>query len=59
MEAELLALPLDMRAKFLRIVQLIESKGPDRVDGPYVKHIEGKLWEMRMAGRDGICALFR
>jgi phage-related protein len=21
---------------------------------PYVKHLEGKLWEMRMKGRDGI-----
>ena len=21
---------------------------------PYVKHLEGKLWEMRMIGRDGI-----
>lgn len=53
-EAELQGLPLDMRAKFLRIVHLIESKGLDRVHEPYVKHIEGKLWEMRMTGRDGI-----
>ena len=21
---------------------------------PYVKHLEGKLWEMRLVGRDGI-----
>jgi phage-related protein len=21
---------------------------------PYVKHLEGQLWEMRMTGRDGI-----
>lgn len=21
---------------------------------PYVKHLDGKLWEMRMKGRDGI-----
>jgi phage-related protein len=21
---------------------------------PYVKHVEGKIWEMRMIGRDGI-----
>jgi len=24
------------------------------VHEPYVKHLEGKLWEMRMKGRDGI-----
>lgn len=22
--------------------------------GPHVKHLEGKLWEMRLTGRDGI-----
>lgn len=53
-EAELRALPLDMQAKFLRIVELIESKGLERVHDPYVKHLQGKLWEMRMTGREGI-----
>jgi phage-related protein len=24
------------------------------VHEPYVKHLDGKLWEMRMKGRDGI-----
>ncbi len=28
--------------------------GPQSVREPYVKHLEGKLWEMRMTGRDGI-----
>ena len=53
-ETELRALPKDMQAKFLRIVQLIERSGLDRVHEPYVKHIQGRLWEMRMTGRDGI-----
>lgn len=53
-EAELLALPRDMQARFLRIVNLIESKGLQQVHEPYVKHLQGKLWEMRMTGRDGI-----
>lgn len=53
-EAELLALPLDMQAKFLRIVELIEAKGLEQIREPYVKHIQDKLWEMRMKGRDGI-----
>lgn len=43
-----------MQAKFLRIVEMIESKGLERVHEPYVKHLQGKLWEMRMTGRDGI-----
>ncbi len=53
-QAELEALPLDMRASFLRISRLIESFGLPRVREPYVKHIQGPLWEMRMKGRDGI-----
>ena len=53
-KAEVDALPLDMRAKFERIVELISVKGLERVREPYVKHLEGKFWEMRMSGRDGI-----
>ncbi len=48
------AQPDDIRAKFNRISQLIESVGLERVREPYVKHLEGKLWEMRMKGQDGI-----
>ena len=43
-----------MRARFERIVALIKSKGLSQVHEPYVKHLEDKLWEMRMRGRDGI-----
>jgi phage-related protein len=57
--AELEAQPKDIRARYLRIVGLIESYGLERVREPYVKHLEGPLWEMRMKGRDGIaCALY-
>ena len=48
------ALPLDIRASFQRIVELIQSHGLERVREPYVKHLEGPLWEMRMKGRSGI-----
>jgi phage-related protein len=47
-------LPADLRAKFLRIVELLERFGVERVREPYVKHLQGKLWEMRMSGRAGI-----
>jgi phage-related protein len=52
--AELEAQPKDVRARYLRIVGLIESHGLERVREPYVKHLEGPLWEMRLKGRDGI-----
>jgi phage-related protein len=53
-QAELDAFPADIRASFLRISRLIESEGLQRVREPYVKHLDGPLWEMRMRGKDGI-----
>jgi phage-related protein len=51
---EYAGLPLDMQARFNRIVQLIETHGLERVREPHVKHLEARLWEIRMTGRDGI-----
>lgn len=53
-EAALGALPRDVRASFERIVHLIQSHGLERMREPYVRHLEGPVWEMRMKGRDGI-----
>jgi phage-related protein len=52
--AELDALPADQIARFLRIGELIRTIGLDRVREPHVRHLEGRLWEIRMKGRDGI-----
>jgi phage-related protein len=53
-KAELDALPVDMRAYFERIVQLVQAVGLERVHEPYIKHLEDRIWEMRLRGRDGI-----
>lgn len=53
-DAELEALPADQIAKFLRIGELIQALGLERIREPHVKHLEGPLWEIRMKGRDGI-----
>lgn len=53
-DEELEALPADMRARFVRVVSLIETLGLDRVGLPHVRHLEGPLWEIRMKGKDGI-----
>jgi phage-related protein len=53
-EAALDALPLDMQASFLRIVEIIQAHGLERVREPYLKHLQSALWEMRMKGRSGI-----
>lgn len=47
-------LPLDIRAKFERIVHLIETHGLEMMREPYVKHLAGPVWEMRMKGKDDI-----
>jgi phage-related protein len=52
--AELEALPQDMLARFWQIADLIKDMGLERVRGPYVDHLQGPLWEMRLKGRDGI-----
>jgi phage-related protein len=53
-DAEVEALPEDMRARLARIAKLIEQMGLERVGEPHVKHLEARLWEMRMKGRTGI-----
>jgi phage-related protein len=53
-EAELLALPADIQARYLRIVELLEAFGPHQVGMPHVRALGGKLWEIRMRGRDAI-----
>ena len=51
---ELLGLPADHQARFLRICELLIEHGPQNVGKPYVLPIRDKLWEMRLKGRDGI-----
>ncbi len=41
-------LPIDMQAKFFRIVQLIQKHGIQSVKAPHVKPLDSPLWEMRM-----------
>ncbi len=53
-DAEIEALPKDMQAAFLRPAERVEAVGLERIGAPHVKHLQGKLWEMRLTGRDGI-----
>ena len=53
-EEEFHALPKDMQARFVRISELIEAYGIEHVGMPHVRHLEGKLWEMRAKGKAGI-----
>jgi phage-related protein len=53
-DREIEALPDDMRARLVRITELIETHGLPNVGLPHVRPIDRKLWEMRIKGRDGI-----
>lgn len=53
-------LPPDMKAKVLRIVDLLVTYGPQNVREPCVKHVEGhrKFFEMRARGKDALARVF-
>jgi phage-related protein len=53
-------IPADIKAKVLRIVDMLVMFGPHNVREPYVKHVEGqrKLFEIRAKGKDGIARVF-
>jgi phage-related protein len=53
-DEEIAALPKDMRARLVRISMLIESVGLERLPRETVKHLEGKLWEIRITAASGI-----
>ena len=52
---EIEAWPHEVRAALAKIVERIESVGLTAVHEPHVKHVQGKLWEMRPSavGNDG------
>ena len=52
--AEIEALPNDMRARLSRYVGLMQEFGFQALPRDAVKHLEDKLWELRITGRDGI-----
>lgn len=53
-DAELDELPADMRARLVRISELIASVGLPHVKEPHVRHVRGLLWEIRLKGKAGI-----
>ena len=53
-KAEFLSLPDDIRARFYNFEDLLKQVGIEKLGPKRVKHLRGKLWEIRMTGRDGI-----
>ena len=53
-DEELDELNESQKAKFIKIVELIEKHGLENVGKPHVAPLEKKLWEIRVKGKDGI-----
>jgi len=51
-EAEFDQLPIEIKAKIVRISQLIEQVGLFSVKEPYVRHVQDKIWEIRARGKE-------
>ena len=52
--SEFLDLPVDLQARLERIAALIGVHGLERLPGKFARHVEGRLWEFRLKGNDGI-----
>jgi phage-related protein len=53
-DAEIEALPASLRARMVRLLEMVEVVGLEQMHEPHVKHIEGKLWELRAKAAEGI-----
>ncbi len=53
-DREIAALPADMQTALLDLFRRIEIAGPRELPPKAFKHLEDKLWELRITGRDGI-----
>lgn len=56
--ASVRSLPDDLRARMVRIGRMLAAHGPQHVGMPHVRHIDGKLWEIRAKGKDGLARAF-
>jgi phage-related protein len=53
-EDAILKWPVHLRAKFLKIVELIEKMGPNELGMPHIKSLKAGLFEIRVKSVEGI-----
>jgi len=53
-DAEIEALPPALQARLLRLMEMVERVGLEQLREPHVKHVEGKIWELRAKATEGI-----
>jgi phage-related protein len=53
-DAEIEGLPLSLQARLVRLMEMVEQIGLEQIHEPHVKHVEGKIWELRAKASEGI-----
>ncbi len=53
-DAEIEALPAALRARLVRLLEVVENVGLGALRAPHVRHLEGKLWELPIRAEGGI-----
>lgn len=53
-DAEFYALPKDIQAKFMHLAALVEEVGLTALREPYIRHLQNKLWELRVKAKSGL-----
>lgn len=51
---EIASLPPSLQARLIRVMEMVQSVGLETLREPHVKHIEGKIWELRAKSGGGI-----
>lgn len=57
-DSEIEELPPRLQARLIRLLESIQNMGLEHLGPPHVKHIEGKLWELRAKSGEGIARGF-
>ena len=53
-DAEIENLPVKLRARLLRLLETIENLGLEALPASHAKHLDGKLWELRVRTQGGV-----
>ncbi|GAA4168842.1 type II toxin-antitoxin system RelE/ParE family toxin [Shinella granuli] len=53
-DSEIEALPPGLQSRLIRLMEAVENVGLEQLREPHVKHLEGKLWELRAKAFEGI-----